>query len=93
MPFNRFPLVVFVLAVADYLFKAAVNYRLTDEGAAEWSDVEAAAKDLTGDEDGAEAERAEASAQRASARSRQNARAVRSTSQSAQEVRRPLTED
>lgn len=86
---NRLSIFSVLAAIADYLFKAAVNYRLTDEGAAEWSDVEAAVASLTGDEDQAEQERAQAVQQRANVRNRQTTRAVSQVN----EVRRPLSED
>lgn len=90
---NRFPLVNFIVALADYLFKAAVNYRETDEGRAEWDDVEAAYSASVGDEEGAVVQRAEAQAARSNLRSKRSGNNIRQSSVTSDEIRRPLSED
>jgi hypothetical protein len=89
----RFPIVVALMSILDYLFKAAVNYRLTDEGSAEWSDVEAAIASVLGDDDGAEAQRVEASQQRANVRNRQSVSRAKPDTAVNLGDRRPLSED
>lgn len=93
MILSRFPFFLFAAALADYLFKAAVNYRLTEEGAAEWSDVEASYAGMLGDDDGAEAERAQAAQERQTARNRQTMRNVSRSQSVSSDIRRPLSEE
>lgn len=48
-------------AILDYAVKAVVHFKDTDEGRDEWLDIEAAARQVMGDDDGAENARAQAS--------------------------------
>lgn len=85
MLFDRFPLVYLIAALIDYVMKAVLNYRLTDDGAAEWSDVEAAFAQVTGDDERAEDARSEAAAQRVENRARDLSREKRTESRTAPE--------
>lgn len=82
------PLIALVLAILDYLFKSAINYRETEEGRAEWLDIVVAYEQITGDTLGEETARNE----RSQANSRGRQAAIEKRGNVSNDFR-PLTED
>lgn len=74
------PIVSLIFAILDYIYKAVVNFRETDQGRAEWLDIEAAYQDVTGDKLEGEEIRAQAVTQRQTTQAVSSTRGVRAPS-------------
>ncbi len=66
-----------IAAIFDYIFKAILSYKDTEQGAAEWLDIVAAYEQVTGDTEGAQAARAEANVSRSNSPVKAQAVSVR----------------